>query len=180
MARVVRIRPIRETELDLVASLSQDPDQAEPYSFFGYHDPGRLRRNFAENGLLAEDHGNLAVALAEPTEPGEFLGDVSWHRVTTGPSSHSWNIGIALLPSARGHGYGTRAQRLLAEYLFAHTQLNRVEASTEVDNMAERRSLEKAGFTFEGVLRGACFRAGQWRDMASYSMVRADLGQAQQ
>lgn len=159
-----------------MASLSQDPDQSGPYAFFGYHDPGRLRRDFAESGLLAQDRGSLAVALGEPTEPGEFLGDVSWHRVTTGPVSFTWNIGIGLLAGARGHGYGTRAQRLLAEYLFAHTQVNRVEASTEVDNVAERRSLEKAGFTFEGVLRGACFRAGQWRDMASYSMVRTDLG----
>jgi RimJ/RimL family protein N-acetyltransferase len=173
---MVHIRPIRESELDLVASLSQDPDQAGPFGFFGYRDPGRLRRAFAENGLLAEDRGSLAVALGEATEPGEFLGDVSWHRVTTGPSSHSWNIGIGLLASARGHGYGTRAQRLLAEYLFAHTQLNRVEATTEVDNAAERRSLEKAGFTFEGVLRGACFRDGKWRDMASYSIVRGDVG----
>jgi RimJ/RimL family protein N-acetyltransferase len=176
MAKMVRIRPILESELDLVASLSQDPDEAGPYAFFGYHDPGGLRRDFAETGLLAEDRGSLAVALGEPGDPGEFLGGVGWHRVTTGPASFTWNIGIGLLASARGHGYGTRAQRLLAEYLFAHTQVNRVEASTEVDNAAERRSLEKAGFTFEGVLRGACFRAGSWRDMASYSMVRADLG----
>jgi RimJ/RimL family protein N-acetyltransferase len=176
MAKTVRIRPILESDLDLLARLNHDRDEAGPLGFFGYSDPARLRRDFAETGFLGQDTGRLAVALAEPREPGEFVGDVSWHRVTTGPTSSSWNIGIALLASARGHGYGTRAQRLLAEYLLAHTQLNRVEASTEVDNAAERRSLEKAGFTFEGVLRGACFRAGQWRDMASYSMVRSDLG----
>lgn len=175
MVKAVHIRPIRESELDLADALSQSADEAGPYGFFGFRAPGRLRRAFAENGLLGEDQGRLAVTLSEPTEPGEFLGEVSWHRVTTGPVSFTWNIGIGLLASARGHGYGTSAQRLLAEYLFAHTQANRVEASTEVDNTAERRSLEKAGFTFEGVLRGACFRAGRWRDMASYSMVRADL-----
>ncbi len=172
---MVHIRPIRESELDLVDSLSQDPEQTGPHGFFGYRDPGRLRRSFAENGLLGDDQGRLAVALGEPAESGEFVGEVSWHRVTTGPMSFTCNIGIGLLAQARGRGYGTRAQRLLAEYLFAHTLANRVEASTEVDNAAERRSLEKAGFIFEGVVRGACFRAGQWRDMASYSMVRADL-----
>jgi RimJ/RimL family protein N-acetyltransferase len=176
MAKTVHIRPILESELDLVLSLFQDRDEAGPHGFFGYGDPQRLRRQFAENQFLGDDHGRLAAALAEGDEPGEFIGEVSWHRVTTGPSSYSWNIGIGLLVRARGRGYGTAAQRLLAEYLFAHTQLNRVEASTEVGNAAERRSLEKAGFTFEGVLRGACFRAGQWRDMASYSMVRSDLG----
>jgi RimJ/RimL family protein N-acetyltransferase len=176
MVKTVHIRPILESELDLVDALFQRADEAGPYGFFGYRDPGRLRRAFAENGLLGEDQGRLAVALGEPGEPGEFLGEVSWHRVTTGPVSFTWNIGIGLLAGARGHGYGTEAQRLLAGYLLAHTQANRVEASTEVGNAAERRSLEKAGFTFEGILRGACFRAGQWRDMASYAMVRADLG----
>jgi RimJ/RimL family protein N-acetyltransferase len=176
MAKTVHIRPILDSELDLVLSMFQDPEEAGAYGFFGYSDPGRLRRSFAEDGFLGDEHGRLAVVLGEPGEPGHFLGEVSWHRVATGPSSFSWNIGIGLLARVRGHGYGTTAQRLLAEYLFAHTQLNRVEAATEVDNAAERRSLEKAGFTFEGVLRGACFRAGQWRDMASYSMVRSDLG----
>jgi RimJ/RimL family protein N-acetyltransferase len=172
---MVRIRPLAEAELALAARLSQDADDAGPFGFFGFRDPGRLRREFAENGLLTSDRGTLAVALAEPPEAGEFLGDVSWRRVPTAPSSHTWNIGIGLLASARGHGYGTTAQRLLAEYLFAHTQANRVEASTETANAAERRALEKAGFTFEGVLRGACFRGGQWRDMACYAMVRSDL-----
>jgi len=79
------------------------------------------------------------------------------------------------MPEARGHGYGTQAQRLLVEYLFAHTQLNRVEATTETDNRAEQRSLEKAGFTREGVLRGYAFRNGQWRDNILYSVVRSDL-----
>ncbi|MGR6913746.1 GNAT family N-acetyltransferase [[Actinomadura] parvosata] len=36
--------------------------------------------------------------------------------------------------------------------------------------------MEKAGFTREGVLRGAGCRAGQWRDGVLYSMIRADLG----
>ena len=176
MVKTVYIRPVVEAELDLLALLFQDPDEASEYGFFGYGDPGRLRRDFAENGFFTDHGGRLAVAIGSGPESTEFVGEVSWRPVRTGPTSSSWNIGIGLLATSRGQGYGTRAQRLLAEYLFAHTQLNRVEASTEVDNVGERRSLEKAGFSYEGVLRGACFRAGQWRDMASYSMVRADVG----
>lgn len=175
MANTVYIRPIAASELDQLESLTNDPDEAMPYGFFGYRDLAGLRRNFAENGFLADAHGRLAVALRTGPGTSEFLGDVSWHQVVTGPHCHSWNIGISLLLKARGNGYGTIAQRLLAEYLFAHTQLNRVVAETEVGNIAERRSLEKAGFSYEGTLRGSCYRAGQWRDMASYSMVRADL-----
>jgi RimJ/RimL family protein N-acetyltransferase len=175
VSKVVHIRPIVEADLALLESLYADPDEASQYGFFGYRSLGWLRRGFAEKGLISEDHGRLAVALGAASEPGEFIGEVSWQKAQTGPTSFGWSIGIGLLAKARGQGYGTRAQRLLAEYLFAHTQVNRVAAETEVDNVAEQRSLEKAGFTREGILRGSCFRDGRWRDMASYSIVRADV-----
>lgn len=103
----------------------------------------------------------------------ELLGFVSWHQ--PGRTSCCWNIGIALAPEARGHGHGTEAQRLLVRYLFSHTRVNRIEAITEVTNLAEQRALEKAGFTGEGVLRGAGFRRGRWRDGAMYSVLRAEM-----
>ena len=175
MAQNVHLRPVMEADLALVERLTSDPDQAGPFGFFGYRYAGRVRRDFAENGYLGRDSGRLAVGIGPQSADSEFVGEVSWHRQQRGPTSHCWNIGIGLLASARGHGYGSVAQRLLAEYLFAHTQVNRVEAETETGNTAERRALEKAGFTFEGIVRGACFRAGAWQDMASYSIVRSDV-----
>lgn len=80
-----------------------------------------------------------------------------------------------MLPERRNRGYGSAAQRALAEYLFATTLIERVEASTDVDNVAEQRALEKAGFAREGVLRHAQFRDGQWRDVVLYSVLRAEV-----
>jgi RimJ/RimL family protein N-acetyltransferase len=79
-----------------------------------------------------------------------------------------------LLPEALGCGYGTRAQRLLARYLFAHTTVHRIWAGTEVDNIAEQRALEKAGFTREGITRATGWRGGVWRDGVIYSILRTD------
>jgi RimJ/RimL family protein N-acetyltransferase len=126
VARLVHLRPVIEAELDLLELLYLDPGEASQYGFFGYQNPGGLRRGFAEKGFISEDHGRLAVALGCADEAGEFIGEVSWHKAQTGPSSFSWRIGIGLRARARRQGYGTQAQRLLAEYLFAHTQLNRV------------------------------------------------------
>ena len=39
---------------------------------------------------------------------------------------------------------------------------------------AEQHALQKAGFTLEGVIRAAEFRAGQWRDGYLYSRLRTD------
>jgi RimJ/RimL family protein N-acetyltransferase len=92
-----------------------------------------------------------------------------------GERSRALNIGLSLIPEARGHGYGTEAQRLVAELLFRLFDVERIEASTDVENIAEQRSLEKAGFTREGTLRRAQWRAGAWHDLVSYSIVRDDL-----
>lgn len=123
--------------------------------------------------LRNEVNGMLVV---ERIDDGAPIGTVGWHQVRYGPNveSAAWNIGIELIPSARGRGYGAEAQRLLAGYLFETTGINRVEASTDVENLAEQRALEKAGFRREGVVRGAQFRAGSHRDLVTYARLRSD------
>ncbi|MBM3686461.1 MAG: GNAT family N-acetyltransferase [Actinobacteria bacterium] len=80
-------------------------------------------------------------------------------------------MGIALAPAWRGQGWGSVAQRLLAEQLLESA--HRVEASTDIDNLSEQRSLEKAGFAREGVLRGAQMRAdGRHHDLVMYARTR--------
>jgi RimJ/RimL family protein N-acetyltransferase len=83
-------------------------------------------------------------------------------------------VGVLLFPEHRGKGVGTSAQRLLADYSFSVTVANRLETTTEVDNVAEQRALENAGFVREGVLRGRGFVRGQWRDAVMYSRLRDD------
>jgi len=56
-----------------------------------------------------------------------------------------------------------------------HTSVNRVEAHTDVSNIAEQRALEGAGFTREGLVRGAQWRAGAYRDGYLYAIVRGDI-----
>lgn len=108
---------------------------------------------------------------------GELLGSVSYHAEGYGRTvgCAAWNIGIALVPAARGRGVGTVAQRLLARYLFATTEVDRVEASTEVENVAERTALSRAGFQAEGLVRGAIVRGGLRRDYVSYAVLRGEL-----
>jgi RimJ/RimL family protein N-acetyltransferase len=88
--------------------------------------------------------------------------------------SNAFNIGIRILPAHQGQGHGTNAQMALAAYLLATYPVNRIEASTDVTNAAEQRSLEKAGFIREGILRGAQWRDGGWKDMVLFSRLRAD------
>ncbi|HEV2640728.1 MAG TPA: GNAT family protein [Actinocrinis sp.] len=179
MTEHIWLRPLTETDLGLAEVLYEDPAEAGQYGFFGYF-PGVLRRNWAEDRLIGSDHGNLAIVRGTRAggaggAGGVFVGEVGWYKEKCGPTSFCWSIGIGLLNVERGKGYGTEAQRQIAAYLFAHTQFNRIEASTESTNTAEQRSLEKAGFTREGIRRGALFRAGTWRDLVVYSVLRSEV-----
>jgi RimJ/RimL family protein N-acetyltransferase len=173
----VRLRPA--TRDDVVFLVRQYSAEASgPWNWFGFRSETEIVRRLEEDGLLGADHGKLIVEVEGDDGPVP-IGDVSWHAVHYGPppASRAWNIGITLCPEWRGFGHGSRAQRLLAQHLFATTVGERVEASTDVENTAERRALERAGFSFEGVLRRAQFRAGGWRDMALYSLVRGEMSE---
>jgi RimJ/RimL family protein N-acetyltransferase len=166
----VSLRPVAEDDLPVLDRFLTDPEAAGPFAWFGFADPRPVRRRWADNGLLSDDGGRLMVVRG-----ADRLGFVAWHRVQSSRTSYFWSVGIGLLPEARGRGYGTEAQRLLVRYLFAHTQVYRIAADTEVDNIAEQRALEKAGFTREGVTRGAAYRDGRWRDGVTYSVLRDEV-----
>lgn len=164
------LRPVAEEDLPLLYRLTSDPGATGQHEWFGWQDPGQFRRQWADNGLLGEDGGMLIVAAGD--EPAGF---VAWRKHQTARTSHCWTIGVSIAPEARGRGAGTRAQQQLIQYLFAHTQVNRIEAVTEITNVAEQRALERAGFTREGVLRGFGFQGGRWHDSVLYSVLRYEV-----
>lgn len=163
-----RVR-LRLATPDDVALLERwrEPEFVGEFNRFGL--PSRRLRAGAED--TSDGGGTVIVELIAGGTP---IGSASWRPVRYGPNAESlaWNIGINLIPAGRGQGYGAEAQRLLVEHLFAATPAKRVEAMTDVDNIAEQRSLEKAGFVREGVLRSAQYRAGRRHDLVVYSTLR--------
>ena len=169
MSQRVRLREATASDARLLDKW-QGAEYRGKFNDFGL--PSRpLAPALRERGLIDDDRGALIVEVVDGARP---IGSVSWHAVHYGPNpqSRSWNIGIALIPDARGHGYGGEAQRMLADRLFATTNVNRVDAMTDVENLAEQRALEKGGFLREGILRGAQYRAGGWHDLVVYSLLR--------
>lgn len=161
---MVSLRPYTADDVAFARAHLYGP-HAGDLQWFGYSSP-RLQADFEANGLLTPDGGRLVV-----DEGGEPVGSVQWFKDSWGPprTSWCWEIGIVLRADARGRGLGTQGQVLLRDYLFAHTQ-----ASTDVENLAEQRALEKAGFMREGRLRSAQWRAGTWHDQLLYARVRGD------
>ena len=167
------LRDVTLADADLLDAWTADPITFGEFNDFGTERSLVDRDALAKGPYRNERNGQLVVLRLDTGAP---IGTVGWRKERYGPTqeSEAWNIGISLIPEARGHGFGAEAQRLLADYLFASTPIDRVEASTDVDNVAEQRALEKGGFIREGVVRGAQFRKGARHDLVNYARLRTD------
>jgi [ribosomal protein S5]-alanine N-acetyltransferase len=164
----VSLRPVTEADLPMLRRFAVEPGLIGN-DWAGFRDAQAQDRRYALDGYLGTDNGRLMVDTG-----GRATGFVTWSEGRYGSAASYWEIGIVLLPEWRGQGLGWRAQALLCDYLFQHTAAQRIQAGTQPENIAEQKSLVKAGFQLEGTIRAAEFRAGQWRDGVLYSRLRTD------
>jgi RimJ/RimL family protein N-acetyltransferase len=162
----VELRAITEDDLVFLQGLISDPEEAGAFMWQGFRDPQEWRRRFGAGGLVGERGGVVLVVVG-----GEPAGFVSWDQ-NQWFGRPCWSLGVQLSQGTRGRGIGTEVHQQIVSYLFAQTVLDRIEAYTDADNVAERRALEKSGFELEGTLRRVSFRAGQWHDGVLYSVIR--------
>lgn len=73
-----------------------------------------------------------------------------------------------------GKGIMTSAVRQTCQYIFEHTDIIRIFAEPFSHNTASCRVLEKAEFTFEGLLRSNAVKNGRVLDMKMYALVKED------
>jgi ribosomal-protein-alanine N-acetyltransferase len=168
----IRLRPVVEDDLVKFRRFATEPGLVG-LDWTGFRDAQAPARRFAVDGFLGAEDSRLMV---EVERDRVAAGLMSWARRDFGGPTKFWEIGIVLLPEWRGHGIGWRAQAMLCDYLFHHTPFQRIQATTHPENLAEQKSLVKAGFQREGVVRACEFRAGQWRDGYLYSRLRDDPG----
>lgn len=89
-------------------------------------------------------------------------------------TARSTEVSYAVAPHARGFGIAAEAVDALAVALLEHS-FQRVELRVAPGNVASRRVAEKAGFTYEGLLRNAGNVHGERVDLQIWSFVAADL-----
>lgn len=131
----------------------------------------RKRARLERSGERTEWEIWLAIEV-----DGRLVGDVQGRCSAIVMPPGVWELGIELWDQAdRRRGYGREACALLTSHLFEAEGGIRVQATTDVDNAAMRRTLEKLGFAYEGVLRGFMPQAeGEPRDYAIYAITKGD------
>ncbi|MNT68063.1 hypothetical protein D3C72_2062590 [compost metagenome] len=67
----------------------------------------------------------------------------------------------------------SEAAKTVVQFGFEAMGLYRIEAKCMAENMASERVMQKAGLTFEGLLRGYWLKHGTYRDVKLYSILRS-------
>lgn len=105
-----------------------------------------------------------AITLADDAQ----IGAIGLHLA---PQHARGEIGYWLGVPYWNKGYTTEAAKLVTAYGFDTLNLHRIQATCLPRNVGSSRVMEKAGLTFEGVLRGYNQRDGDFEDIAMYANV---------
>jgi RimJ/RimL family protein N-acetyltransferase len=84
-------------------------------------------------------------------------------------------VSFAIGSDQRGFGFAPEAVDALSLALVLEHGFQRIELRVAPGNLASRRVAEKAGFTYEGLLRNAGFVHSGRVDLEIWSLVAADL-----
>ena len=118
-----------------------------------------------------KEQGHVPFSVVE-LEGGTLVGTATlWGIDNHHRSAH---IGLGLLPSARGKGYGTDVVAVLCQYGFVVRGLRRLQIETLSDNDAMLRSAERNGFVREGLLRSSAWVMGEFMDEVLLGLLVED------
>ncbi|MFJ9343727.1 GNAT family N-acetyltransferase [Streptomyces sp. NPDC101733] len=166
------LRPFTPADEDEVYAAAQDPDVRRwtmipsPYervhakAFVGEVVPTGWREDTAYSFAVRRGPGGPLVAAIGAHRRGEDTLEVGYWAV----KEH------------RGNGYTTEALEAVARWSFTELGAVRLEWRAEVGNTGSRAVAEKAGFHYEGVLRGSGRHQGTARDCWVASLLPGDLG----
>lgn len=167
--RLVRIRPVREADLAAFNAWKLDSDSCAGFDTPSIRALANSKRRFAEDGFLSPE---CTVFAVETLEDARLVGRAGCFRDSPVYETMVRTMSLVAAPADRGRGFATEARMLLVNYVFLTTPVERVYSETEAENAPARRSLEKSGMTFEGVLRHLFFDRNRWCDLAVYSILR--------
>ena len=166
----MRLRPLSPADLGDIQELIQDPDTLR---FTRIPEPPG--EDFAQDWIAryqqARETGTKE-AFAITDEDGAFLG------LALAPSidaeAAEAELGYMVAAHARGRGVASEALALLTRWAFEERGVLRASLVIDVDNPASKRVAERAGYSFEGVMRSTYLKQGRRSDTELWSRLPGD------
>lgn len=159
----VRLRAPSESDAVHVARWGADPEFARyQWASEPWADPPALAARFLTR-FLGTDASHAALFMIDAESQGGTIGYINYRDVR--PRVRSCELGVGIGERGLwGQGYGTRAIRLLLEYLFSTMDMHKVMVRVVAFNTAAIRTYETCGFRREGLLQHSFWLNNRWWD----------------
>ncbi len=131
----------------------------------------RLRGRIEDGSLRVAPIERAVIATSD--DPQRLVGMVSWHWEA---EESDWRRigGVIFDPAVRGRGIGTEALRIWTDYLFANTEVVRLDFSTWSGNIRMLGVGHRLGFVEEARFREAREVRGERYDSVVMGVLRRD------
>jgi RimJ/RimL family protein N-acetyltransferase len=145
--RLVLRVPLMEDATAVFAGWTQDKEVTR-YLTWCPHQRIEQTKEFIQSCLFAWGHEARFPYMITLKEKGEVIGMID-------PRIEGSKVGIGYVATRAhwGKGYITEATQRIIEWAFRQPSIYRIYATTDVENLASQRVLEKAGMQCEGILR---------------------------
>jgi [ribosomal protein S5]-alanine N-acetyltransferase len=160
----VRLRSVDENDLKELFEWENSPEARGDYSAY---------RPISWQDFESKNKNWTGVFLIEELQSRKKIGTVLYFA----DDHHPYRIWLAYTIAKkeyRGKGYATEAARLLIDFLFNNKNIEKIETTVDVSNVASQKVLEKNGFQREGTLRHSYFVNGKFNDHYYYGLIRKD------
>ncbi|MBM3715417.1 MAG: GNAT family N-acetyltransferase [Actinobacteria bacterium] len=173
----VELRPFQPADIDAMGAILADPEVLRltgsvRTSAETLHQSATLdaeTRRWYET--RAEQPDRLDLALIDRST-GHCVGEAVFNEWSE--ADQSCNYRTLIGAAGRDRGLGTEATKLMVDYAFSATDLNRIELDVYDFNPRARHVYERAGFTYEGRKRQAFTFDGTRIDTVVMSILRQD------
>lgn len=170
----VMLRAIEPEDMEMLRETVNDPEIEKMVG--GWSFPVSRYEQIQWYERVINDKNNLRFVI-EVVETKETIGminlvDLDW-------KNRSGFYGIKLKADApKRKGYALDAVMALEWYAFEQLQLNRLDGSCLVYNIASQKLFDKCGIKVEGIRRKAVFKDGQFFDQQYMGILREDYLEA--
>jgi RimJ/RimL family protein N-acetyltransferase len=167
----VRLRKIRGSEIETLvrARIEEAGTLAQPGPA---PQADRIRTQLQDRVAHSGGFFNGEILLGIEVD-GRLVGEIQARRPENAMPPGVFELGIGLFePSERGKGIGSHAVALMTARLMDEEGAHRVQAGTDLENVAMRTVLERLGFGLEGVMRGFMPSPKGPRDYALYGITK--------
>src|SRR5690349_15926654 len=165
------VRPLAVEDAKHVAEIFTDKQTQRWLPFPKEYGPIEARAWCTELAAERRDSGAGDHYGIVRREDDRVVGCLWTKRTDWG--ARSTEVAFAVAAHSRGLGIGPEAVDALAIALVLEHGFQRIELRVAPGNVASRRVAEKAGFTYEGILRNAGYVHSGRSDLELWSLVAA-------